>query len=102
MPYYTVVFKHPISNYCEEDPDPVESFEEVVQMAKDKIESIMLNAAGKLVVSNELLSQDKESFEVSFAFQNGNDTGARIYVKQLRYSEGANALGDGVTGLMGI
>ena len=102
MSYYTVVFKHDLTGYCEPDSDPVTSFSEAVDKAKEKIETFMLNAAGRLVISEEVLNKDEEVYKVKFSFSNGKNTSAEVYVQLLEYSNGSNALGDGATGLLGI
>lgn len=102
MSYYTVVFKHPLTCYCEADTDPVTSFEEAVERAKEKVENFMLNAAGRLVISSEIVDMSAEVYKISFSFTNGKETGAEVSVQLLEYSKGSNALGDGATGLLGI
>lgn len=102
MSYYTVVFKHPLTGYCEADSDPVTSFNEAVEKAKEKVENFLVNAAGRLIVESEHVDPSNETYKITFSFPNGKSTGAEVTVQLLEYSSGSNALGDGATGLLGI
>ncbi len=102
MNYYTIVFKHPLSNYCETDQDPVTTFSEAMEKAREKIDSFMLSAAGRLIISSEKIIPAEEIYEVEFSFTNGTPTGARVSIKMLSYSQGSNAIGNGALGLLGL